>query len=102
MFELSDIKNRSQWHEFMKRARLRTSELLRTDPTWDLALTVAERLDEMNSAVSNDRVPTAAEKDFGKGLGVLAVRNFDDSDPDYSYLLKELSYAFKYWENIPK
>lgn len=102
MFELSDIKSRTEWHEFLKQARARTEEIERTDPSWDLIRGVVEILDMMEKAVANGRVPNAQEKEFGKGLGVLAVRNFDDADPDYSYLLKEISYAFKYWENVPE
>jgi hypothetical protein len=102
VFELSDIKNRQQWQDFLLQAKKRTSEVLRVDPSWSLALSVAHRLDSMELAVAAGRTPTQEERDYGKMLGVIAVRNFDDSDAQYSHLLKELSYAFEFWDDIPE
>ena len=85
----------------LEEARLKTQEALAVDPTWSMTNTIQAQLDFMESCVANGRSPTPEEASR-ISLGVIAVRNLDDSYPEYSSLLKKLSYAFKRWDKLPE
>lgn len=85
----------------LEEARLKTQEALAVDPTWSMTNTIQAQLDFMESCVANGRSPTPEEASR-ISLGVIAVRNLDDSYPEYSSLLKKLSYALSGGTNFLK
>jgi hypothetical protein len=100
MFKPSYVKSKKHWHEVLAQARARTDEVRALDPAWGLAIAISAQLDQIETAVANGRSPTEQEKER-LSLGVLAMRNLDDSDPGYSKLLKALDYAFWHWDELP-
>lgn len=101
MFEKSLIESHRAWWEWLERARQKTQEALALDPGWSLTNTIKAQLDFMESCVANGRSPTKEEA-LRVTLGVIAMRNLEDSCPDYALLLQEVGYAFKYWDKLPE
>ena len=60
---------------------------------------VRKQLAFMKQATTDDAEPSADDREK-TDLGPLAVRNFDDSYPDYATLLKALDYAFRRYDRL--
>ncbi len=74
--------------------------LVEADSAWTLPQNVLKQLGFMRKLTAGGNVPSAEER-LKPDLGCIAVRNFDDSDPEYSDLLKELNYAFRRFDVLP-
>jgi len=78
----------------------RTEKLAQLDPQWPLPQQIRRELEFMKQCIARPGGPT--EQDAARvDIGVLAVRNFDENDPEYSNWLQELDYAFKRWHDLP-
>lgn len=67
---------------------------------WNLALSIKKQLDFMASCLGAGRRPTDDEA-ARINIGQLAIRNLEESDPQYADWLLELSYAFvDNWEQM--
>ncbi len=95
------IENRSEFEAILRKALLRTDELAKLGPSFPLPSMIRPQLDFISQFLRGDRDPSPEER-ARVNIGLVAVRNFDDSDPEYSAWLKALNYAFKYWEQISK
>lgn len=61
---------------------------------------VRKQLDFMRQSTADGAEPSEADRQR-TDLGPVAVRNFDDSYPDYATLLKALDYAFRRYDRLP-
>lgn len=95
------IASHSQLKAILDKAVVHTDKLAALDPTFRLPAMIRPQLDFISQFLKENRVP-AAEERARVNIGVLAVRNFDDTDPEYANWLKALNYAFKNWEQLSK
>jgi hypothetical protein len=93
------IQTRDKWHEVLRDALAKTAEFERLDSSWSLLKNVRRQLEYMQSCVAGGRSPTADEASK-VDVGPLAVRNFDDTQPEYAKWLMELDYAFRHWDRL--
>lgn len=94
------INSRKDFDTILLEAFRRTRKIADADPLWELPKRIRAQIDFLANAVKGGRVPTAEEKSQIE-LGPIAVRNFEEGDPHYADLLKELDYAFSRWEELP-
>ena len=94
------IVTRGDFFKFVDKAAKRTDEMAKI-PDYTVPRSVRAQLDFMLKCVKDGRAPTREEKDRVQ-IGPIAVREFEESDPPYATLLKELDYAFSRWEELPK
>jgi hypothetical protein len=99
--DLAHIKNKRQWYDWLKAARAQTQEVSDSITSWTLISVIVGRLDAMEAAIANGRMPTQREREKALALGVLAVRSLDLAVPAYSHLLKELAAGFESWAELP-
>jgi hypothetical protein len=95
------IENHSEFKAILCKAVVRTDELAALDPSFKLPSVIRPQLDFMSQVLKENRV-SAPEERARINIGVIAVRNFDDSDPEYATWLKALDHAFKNWEQLSK
>ena len=95
------IENHSELKAILRKAVIHTDELGTLAPSFDLPRIIRPQLDFISQFLKEDRVP-ASEESARINIGVLAIRNFDESDPEYANRLKALDYAFKNWEQLSK
>jgi hypothetical protein len=101
MFEISRIDSHEMWRTWLGKARQKTAEALALDPSWPFAISIQKQLDFMDACVAGGRTPTA-EEGSRITLGVMAVRNLEESAPDFATLLTELDYGFRNWDYLPE
>ncbi|MBA3700641.1 MAG: hypothetical protein H0W78_17475 [Planctomycetes bacterium] len=94
------ITSRRVFATVLTQAVERAKALQALDPTWSLSAEILRQLDLVGSVIRSRRIPTAQEKS-SIDLGPLAVRNLDDSDDEFSTLLKEIYFHFKHYEELP-
>ncbi len=95
------IQSKLTWRFVLQDAQKRTEELLKLDPDWHLAKVISRQLEFMEECTRGDRSPTPEEADRIT-LGPIAVKNFEESDPDYAKWLSALDYAFRVtWSRLP-
>ncbi len=67
---------------------------------WDIAVSIKAQLDFIANCVNTNTRPTEEEASR-INIGQLAMRNLEESDPQYADWLMELSYAFvKNWNAL--
>ncbi len=93
------IATRSQFKAILQKAEARTEELAKLGPSFKVPAMIRPQLEFIGEFLKQGKTPASEDRDRIT-IGVLAVRNFDDSDPEYSTWLKALSYAFKHWEQV--
>lgn len=74
-----------------------TKERLAIAPDFHTLKSVKTQLDYIFDAFQKNNPPTDAEKDRIT-LGILAVREFEDTDPEYAEILTKVSYLYKHPE----
>jgi hypothetical protein len=94
------IQSKSSWHDYLQKALQQTEELQQLDRGWALLKQVRAQLEFMQSCTADGRSPTAEEAKR-IDVGPLAVRNFEDSQPDYANWLMGLDYGFSRWDSLP-
>ncbi len=94
------VNNRREFAVVLDRAIDRTESLRAIDPNWGLSNEIMCQLTIVAEVIKGRRTPTEKEKN-SIDLGPLAVRNLDESDPEYSDLLKEIYYQFRRYESLP-
>jgi hypothetical protein len=95
------IESISEFKAILQKAVVRTDELVKLDASFKLPSVIRPQLDFIWEFLNENRVPSPADR-ARVTIGVLAVRNFDDSDPEYSTWLKALNYAFNHWEQVSR
>jgi hypothetical protein len=95
------IENYSEFKSILDKAIVRTDKLATLGPSFSLPSMIRPQLDFISRFLKENQVPTMEDR-TRLTIGVLAVRNFDDSDPEYSNWLKALNYAFENWEQLSK
>ena len=93
------IQNDSQFRAILRKAIEVTDEMVRQHPSFQLALMIQPQLTFIAQFLNGDRVPTPQER-ARVNIGVIAVRNFEDTDPEYADWLEALNYAFDHWEEV--
>jgi hypothetical protein len=93
------INSREDFHRILACAIDRTRQLTETCRTFTLLQVIGAQLDFMRSLTIADG-PISEQDRNRVDVGVIAVRNFEDSDPEFADWLKELNYAFRRWENL--
>ena len=101
MFKPSQIKSRREWRNWLTLAREKTNEARALDPSWSFTQSIARQLDFMESCVADGRTPTTDERKRTT-LGLMAIRNLEESYPEYSTILQEVEYAFEFWDELPE
>lgn len=101
MFEVVPIRNKRQWYEYLQVARATLEEVRAALTSWTLLSVIVARLDAMEAAVADGRMPTREDRERAIALGVIAVRSLDRPVPEYSQLLKELAAGFESWAELP-
>ncbi|MBA3684146.1 MAG: hypothetical protein H0W72_02780 [Planctomycetes bacterium] len=94
------IQNRQSFHEHMERACLRSQEKIASNPDWDLPQNIVRQLLFMKQCTDDGRIPTADEREK-PNVGVLAMRNFEESDEEFASWLSGLNYAFRRYHQLP-
>ncbi len=74
-----------------------TNERLALAPDFQILRSVKAQLDFILDSFQKNKKPTDAEKERVT-LGVLAVREFEDNDPEYADILSKVSYLYKHPE----
>jgi hypothetical protein len=95
------IENDSEFKAILQRALARTDQLAKLDPSFKLPSVIRPQLEFIGQFLRENRVPSNDDR-ARVTIGVLAVRNFDDGDPEYSKWLKALNYAFNHWEQVSR
>lgn len=93
------ITTKAEFQTVLAFAREQT-ESLRGSSGFKLLDTVLAQLEHMRTSTEEGREPTDEERG-ATDVGPIAVRNFEDSHPDYAKLLKELDYAFRNFDKLP-
>ena len=101
MAQRPTITNFAEFEIILRRAKHRTDQLAGLDPSYKLPAMIQPQLDFIGQFLRERVPPTATERERVT-LGVLAVRNFEDTDPEYAKWLKALNYAFNHWEQVGK
>ncbi len=94
------IQNRQSFHEHLEKAYLRSQEKIALNPDWDLPKTIARQLVFMKECTGDEKTPTADEREK-PNVGVLAMRNFEESDEEFASWLSGLNYAFRRYHQLP-
>lgn len=94
------IPTKAVFPVYLRDAIAQTQELKRQAPGLDILTIIERQLDFMKNATQGGRVPSQAER-MRTDIGPIAVRNFDETYPDYAHLLKELDYAFRRFDQLP-
>lgn len=77
----------------------RTVELRQATPEYEILGSILHQLEFIQQHLDRHRKPATADRERII-LGVQAVRELEDSDPDYARQLMEIDYAFRHWENL--
>jgi hypothetical protein len=93
------ITTKAEFQTVLAFAREQT-ESLRASSGFKLLDTVLAQLEHMRASTEEGREPTDEERG-ATDVGPIAVRNFDETHPDYAKLLKELDYAFRNYGKLP-
>jgi hypothetical protein len=93
------ITTKTEFQTVLAFAREQT-ESLRASSGFKLLDTVLAQLEHMRASTEEGREPTEEERG-ATDVGPIAVRNFDETHPDYAKLLKELDYAFRNFDKLP-
>ena len=83
----------------MQKALQQTAEFQKLDPSWSLLKQVRTQLEFMQKCTENGRAPTPEEADRVT-VGPIAVKNFDDTQPEYASWLMELDSGFCSWDEL--
>lgn len=95
------IQSKLTWRFMLQDAQKRTDELIQSAPNWDLPQLIKKQLDFMEQCTKGNRSPTPQEADRIT-IGPIAVKNLEESDPEYATWLKELDYGFRVsWNRLP-
>lgn len=93
------IVSRDAFAAVLAEARARAAQLsAMRHPT---APAITAQLDHMARTTAEGRVPTDDER-TGTNLGPLAVRNFEETDPELADALEELDYTFRRYLLLPE
>ncbi len=95
------IDSRATFREVLDEAFSHTRTLIEADPAWSLPRNIKKQLEFIRDLTDGDNMPDADERQK-PDVGCIAVRNFDDSNPEYSDLLKELNFAFRHYNVLPR
>ncbi|PCC71553.1 protein of unknown function [Nannocystis exedens] len=98
MADLMRIVSRDAFAQVLAEARARTQAL---DPSqWPLLRRIADQLELMARATARGRVPH--EEDRARvDVGLIAAREFEQTDPEYADQLQELEYTFRRYPSLP-
>ncbi|HXX65905.1 MAG TPA: immunity protein Tsi6 family protein [Polyangiaceae bacterium] len=93
------IQTKVDFRDFLAKAIVKTDEFLKLDASWSILVQVKQQLEFMRQCTDNGRdpLPDEAQKIT---IGPIAVRNFDDTHPEYAAWLMELDGSFKKWKNL--
>jgi hypothetical protein len=94
------IPTRAVFPVYLRDAIAQTQDLKRQVPGFDVLTIIERQLDFMRTATSGGRVPPESER-MKTDIGPIAVRNLEESYPDYARLLQELDYAFRRFDQLP-
>lgn len=99
MTDTMRIVSRDAFAEVLAEARARSTRLSAIKhPTAPL---IAAQLDHMARTTANGRVPADDER-TGTKLGPIAVRDFEQTDPEFADSLAELDYTFRRYLLLPE
>lgn len=93
------IQSKSDWDVFLQKTLQQTVEFQKLDPSWSLLKQVRAQLEFMQECTEHGRAPTPDEV-ARVNLGPIAVKNFDDTHPEYANWLMELFGSFRHWERL--
>lgn len=94
------IPTRAVFPVYLRDAIAQTQDLKRQVPGFDLLTIIERQLAFMRTATQGGRVPPESER-MKTDIGPIAVRNLEESYPDYARLLQELDYAFRRFDRLP-
>jgi hypothetical protein len=75
-------------------AKKMTEEKLHDVPSSSIYLHALAQIDFIKRVLMQGRAPTQEERDF-IDIGLMAIKELDDTEPEFSGVLCELSYQFK-------
>jgi hypothetical protein len=94
-----EIKTQRQFLELLERALSRTEKFSLIDPSFSLFQIIRAQLEFMRAKATAGVAPSPADRDR-VDVGVRAVRELEESDPEYAKWLVNLNYAFRHWETL--
>lgn len=94
------IPSRDELREMVSKALARTHALAEEEPGSKLPPLVAPQLEFIAEHLEQSSPPPYADR-RRINIGLVAVRNFEDADPEYARWLKVLDYSVQHWEQIP-
>lgn len=94
------IVDRKLFSEYLDLATRRTKEIAAEVPDWQVADMVLPQLDFMRASTTAGRAATGEELER-LNVGVVAMRNVEEVDPDLARVLVELDFAYRRFEALP-
>ena len=95
-----EIVDRQKFAEMLQKTLPEVQKLASELPTWPVIHSALKQLEFMKTVTEEPRDPTDEEKER-INVGVLAMRNFEESHPALADRLQELDYAFRRYEALP-
>ena len=83
--------------EALKLAKQMTAERLAESPDYALYLEVERQLMSINTGIESGIAPTEEQMEE-ISIGLIAIREFEATDPDYADVLSKVSYLYKHPE----
>ena len=93
------IQSRSQLAASVCQARREVEARLAEFPGDEVLGSVKAQLEFITGGLEKGRAPTQRERDRII-IGVQALREFDDAEPDFALLLMRIDSAFRHWERL--
>ena len=91
------VQTRRDWHMYYAKAMAETAKYDNVD--WDVMRSIKRQLEFMKNIV--ERGSPSPEDVSRITVGLLAIRNLDDSSPEFASWLVELEGGFRHWSSMP-
>lgn len=102
MLEVREITSKRQWRSELQAARQKNAALSGTRFAWTVVSVIDSRLNVMEAIANSGRAPSLADREFGMGLGMIALRGLYAHAPELSRLLLQITSGFDSWANLPE
>jgi hypothetical protein len=102
MLEVPEITSKRQWRSELRAAREKNAELSATRFAWTVVSAIEGRLNAMEAIANSGRAPTLADREYGMGLGMIALRGLYARAPELSRMLLRLTSGFDGWASLPE
>jgi hypothetical protein len=96
---LEELGTFEEFSALLAEARREVTAYREALPDFGLMISIERQLEFMAECVDSGSPPTDEEA-ASVNIGLIAVRELDDTDPKLSDMLKVLDYSFKRWDRL--